>query len=381
MGKVLIPFPAACRTDAERVECAYSVMEALRLQYNARAAQVRALPDPPPIYPAEGAWAGAPEAEATEVAAPGDGAKATALAEFAEWKRTWWRPRQALAVEAVLAYRDKVLKPPKENEDDGGRYQEQKAAWKASKRFPIDLDALSVAPAEPLPDPYQDLSAPNYTLVDPAGDITIGGTGNVRATFDTMARGVNAHLTRDMGAGHFGDYEHDFDFLVSACSGWVITGHLWGVSNQAAAWSDLTTGQSVYWRYFPHAIYLRDVVSSNSDSYSPTLGVPYYCTAKRATTAGSCEIYDAPGRLGGDLLDTLTATVADTTYRYHLALTSANTASVVTISGYVENHDLHEAAGPSLPVIEHHRRQQEQSWRRRPWAAPLAVLWTLRKAG
>ncbi|HUS92155.1 MAG TPA: hypothetical protein VM695_09920 [Phycisphaerae bacterium] len=309
----LLPFPAACRTDAERCECAYSTLEALRLRHNAQAALARAGKLKP--------------------------------AEFAAWKLAWWKPRQALAVDAVLAHRDKVVKPPKEDEDDKGVYQQAKAAWKASKRFPIDLDALSVAPAEPLPDPYQDLSAPNYTLVDPDGDVTIGGTGNVRATFDTMARNVNAHLTRDMGAGHFGDYEHDFDFLVSACSGTVITGHLWGVSNQAAAWSDLTTGQSVYWRYSPHAIYLRDVVSSNSDFYSPTLGVPYYCTAKRATTAGSCEIYDAPGRLGGDLLDTLTATVADTTYRYHLALTSANTASVVTISGYVENHDLHEAAG------------------------------------
>ena len=310
-----LPFPAACLSDAERVECAYGVLEALRLRHNAEAAKVR-------------------EGKLTR-------------AEFAAWKQTWWKPRQALAVEAVLAHRDKVLTPPKEDEDDKRGYQEAKAAWKASKRFAVDLDALDVVPAKALPDPYQDLST--YAEVDPDGDLTIGEAGNVRCTFDVMARTVDAHLTKDFGAGHFGNYTHDFDCLVSVTSSFTAHADLWGVSNAAGSFADRATGQTVYWYYSGTGsiqyLNLREMSTGASDAYVATLSTPYYCTAVRAGTAGSCEIYDAPGRLIGDLLDTLTAVVANTTYRYHIALASREASGPPAITGYVENHDLHEAAG------------------------------------
>ncbi|HUS92212.1 MAG TPA: hypothetical protein VM695_10205, partial [Phycisphaerae bacterium] len=290
-------------------------LEALRLRHNAEAAKVR------------------------------DG-KLTP-SEFAAWKLAWWKPRQALAVEAVLAHRDKVLTPPKEDEDDKRGYQEAKAAWKASKRFAVDLDALDVVPAKALPDPYQDLST--YAEVDPDGDLTIGEAGNVRCTFDVMARTVDAHLTKDFGAGHFGNYTHDFDCLVSVTSSFTAHADLWGVSNAAGSFADRATGQTVHWYYSGTGsiqyLNLREMSTGAIDAYVATLSTPYYCTAVRAGTAGSCEIYDAPGRLIGDLLDTLTAVVANTTYRYHIALASREASGPPSITGYVENHDLHEAAG------------------------------------
>jgi len=311
----LLPFPAACRTDAERCECAYSTLEALRLRHNAQAALARAGKLKP--------------------------------AEFAAWKLAYFRPRQEMIVAAVCAYRDKVIKPPKEGEDDKGAFQEAKRRWKASKAFPVDLDALSVAPAEPLPDPYQDLST--YAEVDPDGDLTIGEAGNVRCTFDTMLRSVAAYLTKDFGAGHFGNYTHDFDCFVSATSSFTAHADLWGVSNAAGTFADRATGQTVYWYYSGTGsiqyLNLREMSTGASDAYVATLSTPYYCTAVRAGTAGSCEIYDAPGRLIGDLLDTLTAVVANTTYRYHIALASREASGPPSITGYVENHDLHEAAG------------------------------------
>ncbi|HUT35472.1 MAG TPA: hypothetical protein VNE39_18435, partial [Planctomycetota bacterium] len=216
------------------------------------------------------------------------------------------------------------------------------------------LDALSVAPAEPLPDPYQDLST--YAEVDPDGDLTIGEAGNVRCTFDTMLRSVAAYLTKDFGAGHFGNYTHDFDCFVSATSSFTAHADLWGVSNAAGTFADRATGQTVYWYYSGTGsiqyLNLREMSTGASDAYVATLSTPYYCTAIRSGTDGSCEIYDDPGRLLGDLLDTLIVTVAATTYRYHIACASREATGTATITGYVENHDLHEAAAWQLTVTE-----------------------------
>jgi len=247
---------AQAKSNAQRAECAYGMLEGLRLRHNAEGARV---------------LAGGLSREA-----------------FARWKAEWWRPRQALAVAAILDVRPKAMAEPNGNQARDAAFATAKGAAKASKRYPVALDALDVQPGVPPPDPYEDLST--FTEVDANSDITLSAT---TATFDTMRRDADSYVYKDYTASHFGSYEHDFEFKVSAADAGSDT-ILWGVTNDPGAFVDMSNGQIVYHSRTTdgsaYRILLYDKGNSNYDLYICSVNTPYYLTVARSGTSGTAEI-------------------------------------------------------------------------------------------
>ena len=192
-----------------------------------------------------------------------------------------------------------------------------------------------------------------YSETDPNGDITRTAA---RCTASTMRRDVNAHVGKSYGASHFGDYDHDIDFRITACDskGEMV---VWAVASSDASWAGLGAGQDchVYDIGSANRLTLYDKGNADNDVYaSVALNTTYYLTNTRvkATPLTQCKIYSEAART--TLLDTLAITPETDDYEYALCCASMKSTwnPAATISGYSENLDLNE--GPAMPVLTHH---------------------------
>jgi hypothetical protein len=180
-----------------------------------------------------------------------------------------------------------------------------------------------------------------FTKVDSDSDFTVT---TPKVIFDTMRRDAVSYLYDDFGAGHFGDFDIDFELKIDACD---TQGNalVCAVSNTATAtFADIQAANDgiVVWAYSSASalrIYLSDYNTDNSDFYTDggTSSNLLYCSFKRSSTTANLYIYSNAARTS--LIDTLAVTCETGTKRYFYAVASRDIGSDPsdTITGYTQN--------------------------------------------
>lgn len=185
--------------------------------------------------------------------------------------------------------------------------------------------------------PYEDFTT--YTEVEPDDRIQKTAT-HVDAE---LHRDEDAYLYKDKGAGHFTDFEHKIDVkLVSSdVAGW---GGVWGLSqNTVDDWKGWATGDIavLFWTGAGPVYNLKlEERGVGADGYICAVNTMYYLTIKKVGTSLTCKIYSDSART--NLLDTLSRTITDNSYRYIYACLTTNSPAAMIANVDVENLDLQE---------------------------------------
>jgi len=185
-----------------------------------------------------------------------------------------------------------------------------------------------------------------YTEVDADADITVTQT---KCDVSSMRRDADSHVYKDMGVGHFGDFEHKFTMRCSAHQLSSSSG-VWGLSNGAHTIGDKYTadvGLMVYCYDSSNQITvnLQDAGTALNARQNIVVNTTYYCTVDRSGTTLRLRIYSDAART--TLKWTLSGVCVNTTFRYIEAVQSRESAdadAANTISAYVEDLDLQEPA-------------------------------------
>jgi hypothetical protein len=194
---------------------------------------------------------------------------------------------------------------------------------------------------------YEDFTA--YTEVDTgANRIQFTGTDHV----DHRAqRNESTYLYDDKGAGHFGNFEHLVDvesnFEDNQCNGsvWQLTDAIGERKTLIDASESFLFIQLYQNGSAVKYIYLNNIDGgvSTKDGYICAANTRYYLTIERNNTTGTCKIYSDSDRL--NLLDTLTLTLVNDTFRYVYGCSTYNSGDANRDSdNIIENLDLQEDA-------------------------------------
>lgn len=186
-----------------------------------------------------------------------------------------------------------------------------------------------------------------YTEVDEEGTIQKNAT-TVWGSIDTN---VDTYVYKDLGAGHFGNFEHlhENDVALIDPKGYNGLMFVWGVTNTVDDGGHWAAGMAIHYQYIgethKYQITLADMpLWGNFEQWLNIAAKRYYFKTSRSGTTGTSLIYDDSGRT--NLVKTLTCTVANTTYRYIYAMTSRDEGVAgIDISFEIEKLDLQEAAG------------------------------------
>lgn len=233
-----------------------------------------------------------------------------------------------------------------------------------------EVKAIDLADVDPLSilDPVEDFLS--YTEVDPGSDLTIDTNTIDWSTVDS--RDSDTYVYDDKGANHFdGDYEHTYLLRVTSFSGdnngtYGFLG-AWALANLVDDVYGIRQSESSHEvTYFYKAglsdydLYLMewDTDTAYYDYWAtPVLDTTYYMTQKRdeaVGTYGTIYLYICEdnyyGESGSDLKDTLSVALhtAKRDYRYVYASQTLNTGTANRlVTGWVEDLDLHEGAGPT----------------------------------
>ena len=188
-----------------------------------------------------------------------------------------------------------------------------------------------------------------FTEVDSGSDITVAAA---QVDFDTMDRGANSYVYKDFEAAHFGDFEHLLEINVSAKQAGG-TASFWSIANQSnQTIADIIEADAGFMLYEHEDNYLvlQEGDATNQDFMASSAPYTYWVTIQRSGTTLTCKIYNDPDRAIGHLVDTLTLTVAATTFRYLSVSGSKEAGSGATITGYSKDLDIQEA-GVSAPTV------------------------------
>jgi hypothetical protein len=182
-----------------------------------------------------------------------------------------------------------------------------------------------------------------YTETDPGGNITVAAnTITLAATAGSTAN----YVSKDAGAGHFGQFEHLVEFNA-ATMGTDGEFQMWGITDSPGAQTGLISGAYCSSGVGTAiSIYLVQIGGgAGFDSFdTATKATAYYLKIKRTAAAINCFIYSDSGRT--TLVDTLTITFDATTFRYIMAASDFNGAFTATVSSL----DLQEVASTFPPV-------------------------------
>ena len=192
-----------------------------------------------------------------------------------------------------------------------------------------DLDLVFV-------DPLEDFEN-DYTEVDPNSHISLA---TVTASFANLSNDEAAYVYKDFDAGHFGDFEHLHELIITAADANFYTA-LWLISNTIADLSAHSDYGMYLYSYQQTALYGGNWDTGNYDSGSFTLSNRHYLTTERSGTTQTHKVYSDATR--ETLLDTLTCTCGTTTYRYLYGLCSADASNSRDGSGDSRNLDIQEA--------------------------------------
>ena len=178
--------------------------------------------------------------------------------------------------------------------------------------------------------------ATTYTEADPNNRIS---ESTVTATFAAIDRNENAYLYKSWGVGYFGDFVHDFETTGTT---WANGSKLavWGVSNSVAALSGWAAGlylQLNATSTTAGTYTLGEIGGSTSVGASIGKTIMYWRIERNGTTLTAKRATSAANRTAGVWAETLTLTVAATTYRYQYAGSSFNDANTTAVSQTVAN--------------------------------------------
>lgn len=191
-------------------------------------------------------------------------------------------------------------------------------------------------------DPIEDFTT--YTEVDPNSDFTITSS---KIAVDGLRRDAAAYVYKDMGSGHFGDFEHLLKITKSASfEDFAVLGW-WGLSNVATTFygMDVANVGLVLLAYSAttELVEMRDFDTGGVD-YMAGGDATKWLTVERAGTTATCKIYSDAERTSLD--DTLSITCATTTYQYILGTFSRESSNNGEVEAYgdIEDLDLQEGA-------------------------------------
>jgi hypothetical protein len=201
-------------------------------------------------------------------------------------------------------------------------------------------------------DPVEDFST--YAETDPQTVVTVTAT---KVSWVGLDKDGTTRVLYDKGAAHFGNFQHLVTISASAAiySGDVLA--QWAVCNSSTATTATypilyiqITYNTTSWR-----IYLVERDDANNAQSDLTAAINYgtstvkYFTIARSGTDFTCAIYNDASRTS--LFDTLViANVTETTMRYVYALAPQAGTRDTDFTGYTENLDLQEAGGETYEV-------------------------------
>ena len=198
------------------------------------------------------------------------------------------------------------------------------------------------------------MATENYTTydadTDPNERFTVAAA---KITITGLLNNEDAYVYADKGASHFGPtFTHDLETKTTASvSGKFIA---WAVTNfiddfNGGCWAGAGTGLGVFYEQGTK-LWLLNGDGNLSDSWaSATLGTLYYITVERTSETAVVErIYTDAARTV--LADTLAVSVTNgQRFQYVYGAQSWNSGTDSSVSGYVENLDLNEAAAGHVP--------------------------------
>jgi len=196
---------------------------------------------------------------------------------------------------------------------------------------------------------YEDFTG--YTVVEPDSIFTITSP---KVIFTNIDRNFDAYLYKDKSSGHFGDFEHKFEFKATAMvhasivDPWIMTNS----PDDGANVGGLIIFASYSGTLAKYRIDIYEAGEPRLDAtgYIFLLNTTYYITVSRVGTTFTVVIRS--GSHEGSIMDTLTGTVATTTYQYIEVTASYNSGhNGYDCSGYVENLDLQEALKASSSIV------------------------------
>ena len=201
--------------------------------------------------------------------------------------------------------------------------------------------------------PVEDFTS--YTEEDPNNHIDLVGTNHI----DFYAiKNEDAWLVKDMGAGHFIDFEHKIDVRLITGT-YAHMGGFWMLSNAVDDELGLRNSDEthiVIYTRSPNGNVVRMTMLEwyNGNYYlaediDRAVNTWYYLTIKKDGINLTCTIYSDPART--NLLNTLSLTLhADHNFRYVFAAVTYNNGQTYADDLDVENLDLQEVPPPGLPA-------------------------------
>lgn len=219
---------------------------------------------------------------------------------------------------------------------------------------------------------YEDFTD-GWTENDPAGAGST--TGDIQWTANHLDfkayRNKDSNFYKDKGAGHFGDFEHWIDFKHvakgSTVYAWQI---LWMLSNDVDDVKGLNDASKTLIAIYgvvqavggKTTIKILEAYSgsfyASGTGYDVTKGTTVYLKIIKSGTSLTCKVYtSAANRISDTGATTLSLTLqADHQTRYVFVANTYNDNTNTNKWGDcdIENLDLKEAAGLSIPVAMHH---------------------------
>ena len=194
-----------------------------------------------------------------------------------------------------------------------------------------------------------------YTEVDGQNKLTVAA--NTITWTDLYDNAQDAHVYKDMGVGHFGDFEHlvSCDYTALNAGAYVFG---WVLANQVGnPYPDYT--DSLYLRLYDRntgadnvaLVSREDGATTDSDSYGAEIsGVRLYHTIERIGAVATCKIYSDASRT--NLLDTLSITSTEVTFRYVYGFANLESGDGRYYSGHVYDLDLQEVPPPPAHFMQ-----------------------------
>jgi hypothetical protein len=191
------------------------------------------------------------------------------------------------------------------------------------------------------------VSFTDFTEVDPATYLAVSSS---RITFTNVPRNVDAYVYKNMGSGYFTNFEHKFDFAITACEDGSMLA-LWGISNQIDDTYAWTTGLILLCNplnvNIPR-VFLDEINVGIGTMHTLAVNTNYYVTIARSGTTFSLVI--RTGSHTGTIVAQSSITVTATAYQYMYGFSSCNSGGMFSSlrkqSGYVENLDLQGGTSP-----------------------------------
>lgn len=190
--------------------------------------------------------------------------------------------------------------------------------------------------------------------------------------FTDVGLNETSYVYKDYTAAHFGNFEHLITYYLSSTnlgSNTSLAGY--ALLNEIDEWNGVS-GDGLWIFFRGSTSPLAEIrilekdggVEDGVDTGTISLDTIYYLTVERSGTTLTCKIYDDSGRT--NLIDTLSATVINTTFRYLFGIELFDNGANGTrkITGYIENLDLQEEVPPevdAVPLLMHLAKQRRAS--------------------